>query len=318
MSVEINRKIYAVTCGMVASGYDLYTSAVGDIYWFAQEVANLSMSENVRSWFEKARTGQVAVNPYWPRGHAVLSAAFFTEGKNFDIDGFMSFFDNTGVSDPIGRKEFIEWISQLPLMLEYMDEKASSLWEKYCGLFTWWLSSGRKSIEEACKISNEFFGDAAMELSFIPNPLYSPFATDFVRIGNKLIVIGHSCDAESMLHEALHIEIAKYRDKITTFINEHGYANFANFSKMIEMGYINQNAINHADDYKPAYAHVIEECFVRGISTALAEGGARRLSAHANEGFGSVPAIGLFFEKMRPKADCLGEFMDYVFGRYGV
>ncbi|MCL2217386.1 MAG: hypothetical protein FWB91_10260 [Defluviitaleaceae bacterium] len=310
--IENNKKIYAIACGMVASGYDLYTSMVGDIYNFAQDVATLSLDAHVREWFQKTKTGQVNVNPYWPRGHAVISAVFFVNESGFDIDSFMKFFDESGITDPISKEDFLDWIAELPSMLAYMEEKAAGLWDRYCKLVEWLTDGYEPIINEACKIAKDFFGKDTKELLFAPNPLYSLYATDFVRIGNKIIVIGLSCDVESMLHESLHVEVAKYRDKISAFTIEHWHGNFADTAKMIDLGYINHQAITHVDDYKPAYARVIEECFVRGISTVLAGGGVRRLSVHANNGFGSVPAIGFFFEKLRPKAHDLGEFITHV------
>ena len=314
MNIESEKKIYAITCGMVAAGYDLYTTAWVDLYDFAQEAAQLTLDEDIKGWFKKARTGQAEVNPYWPRGHAVLSAVFFIDGDGFDIDGFIAFFDETGVTDPFSRESFREWIAELPRVLEYMDKKAAGLWEKYKTLLNHLTYGSEPLMIKTRKIADDFFEGEAKELLFAPNPLYSPYATDFVHTGNKIVVIGHSCDTESMLHEALHIEVAKYRDKITAFSKKHSNGAFADLEKMIYMGYIDQKT--HVDEYNESYIRVIEECFVRGISTVLAGGGARRLTAHAHDGFGSVPIIGTYFEQSRPKASELGAFIDSVLEKF--
>jgi len=294
---------------MVATGYDLYDAGNADICDFAREVKVMPLDDNVRLWFEKARTGQVTVNPYWPRGHAVLSASFFVNGCDFDIGGHMTFLDETGVTDPIGRENFISWIAELPYMLAYMEEKVAGFWDGYCNLQSILAVNNDAIVSEARKIAGDFFGAGAYELFFTPNPLYSPYATDFIRIGNRIIVIGHSCDVESMLHEALHVEVAKHRDLISAYVLKHGHGNFADIAKMTKLGYITEDKMMHGDDYKPHYVRVIEECIVRGISTVLAGGGDSRLAVHANDGFGSVPAIGVLFRQMRPEANVLGSFI---------
>jgi len=286
--IEYNQEIYATTCGLIISGYDLYDKSNDTLHSFIQEIYALDIHEEVCNWFKQARTGQVEVNPYWPRGFALLSAAYFVSSEGyFNLENFMNFFDNTGIEDPISRQDFRGWISAFPHMLGLMKNKTAGLWKKYCKILDGFKSEYLDAVNKANDISRDFFGENAKDLIFVPNPLFSPNATDFVHIGEKIAVIGHSCDVESMLHESLHVELAKYRDKFTNLVSTHGIKKFANPSKMSELGYKNESAI-------------IEECFVRAISTILSSGDAMRLSAHANQGFTSVSLIGQHFISMHP------------------
>ena len=129
----------------------------------------------------------------------------------------------------------------------------------------------------------------------------------FVRIDDRIITIAFNPDVESMLHETLHTEVAKYRNIIATLDKVYKFDGFADFLKMREYGYMQD--FETQEEYIDAYLRVVEECLVRGISTALAGGGAKRLAEHANAGFGSVPYIGNCFQETQPTAALLGDFI---------
>ena len=307
MNVERNRNLFFVLAGLVSSGANAYDHNDTDVSALAERIVKLDISESIRTWFSRARTGQVEVNPYWPRGSALSTACFYIEKGFFDIDTFFSFFDSTAISDPIGMDDFRTWISELPDILLYMETQFDilSLWDEYNRIIDKRLSKWICVIDEAKKAAQGFYGDNAPDMSFSPN-LFATYSTDFVRIGNKIITIAAEPDVESMLHETLHTIVAAYRDRILTFSEQHGLMGFANRDKMMEFGYME-------DDSASSITHVIEECFVRAISVVLAGKRDERLYVHAEYGCDSVPFIASHFIKLSPTVNEFGAFIDTVF-----
>jgi hypothetical protein len=291
---------------LLSSGANAYDHNNADISALAERIGKLKISNDIKNWFTRARTGQVEVNPYWPRGSAVATACFFVENGNFDIDAFFSFCESTCMSDPIGIEDFRLWISDLPKILAYIETlpDIQSLWDEYCRIVNVRMHKWNDIINEAAKTAQDFFGGKAPEMSFSPN-LFAAYSTDFVRIGNKIITIASEPDIESMLHETLHTFVAAYRKKIMNFSKKYGLVNFANREKMIEFGYM-------TDDSVASITHVIEECFVRAISVVLAGKSDERLNIHAEYGCDSVPFIASHFKTIHPTIDEFGVFIDTV------
>ncbi|MCL1794565.1 MAG: GrpB family protein [Oscillospiraceae bacterium] len=307
MRIEKNRNLFYVLAGLVFSGADAYDHNDADVSALAERIGSLDISENIKSWFSRARTGQVEVNPYWPRGSALATACFFMDDGKFDINAFITFFESAAVSDPIGMNDFRAWISELPKVLSYMETlpDMQSLWDKYSRIIDIRAVKWTCIINEAVNTAQKFYGENAPEMSFSPN-LFTVYSTDFVSIGNRIITIAAEPDVESMLHETLHTIIAAYRDKIMTFAEKYGLAGFANRDKMIEFGYME-------DDSVASVTHVIEECFVRTVSVVLAGKSDERLRVHAEYGCDSVPFIAAHFKNIRPTVNGLGTFIDIIF-----
>ena len=307
MKIEMNRNLFYVLAGLVSSGADAYGHNDADVSNLAEHIRNLDISENIKTWFARARTGQVEVNPYWPRGSALATACFFVENGTFDIDAFISLIESAAISDPIGMDDFHVWISELPKVLSYMEtlRDIQSLWDEYNKIVDSRMDKWDCIINEAINTAQKFYGDKSPEMSFSPN-LFAAYSTDFVRVGNKIITIAAKPDVESMLHETLHTVVAAYRDKIMKFAEKYGLTDFANRDKMMEFGYME-------DDSVASITHVIEECFVRSAAVVLAGKSDERLCVHAEYGCASVPFIALHFKNIRPTINDFGTFIDIIF-----
>ena len=306
VNIEINRNLFYVLAGLISSGADAYDHNDADVSALAEGIRDLEIAENTKTWFSRARTGQVKVNPYWPRGSALSAACFFVNNEVFDIDAFFSFYESTAISDPIGLDDFRSWVIELPQVLLYMERLSGilALWSEYRRVVDSRTPKWASLIDEAGKTAQRFYGDNVPEMSFSPN-LFAAYSTDFVRIGNKIITIAAEPDVESMMHETLHTIIAAYRGKILVFAEKHGLMGFADRDKMIELGYME-------DDSVSSITHAIEECFVRALSVLLAGKGDERLRAHAEFGCDGVPFIASHFKNIRPAANELGAFIDAV------
>ena len=303
MDMDYNSKLFAMAAGLVASGYDLYDAANADgILDLARDVGQITLDEHIYRWFKAAKTGQVAVNPYWPRGHVAIMATYFCKDEAIDLAGFMEFYDKLGIADPVGRDGFCDWLAQLPQVLAYMQGKMERFLARYWALVGSCMPRWLPMLEQSRKAAADFFGDNAPQLIFAPNLLFSPYATDFVRVGGKIVVIATAPDAESVLHEALHDAVGLHRDKIIAFAEKHGLGGLVEFDKMMALGYMH-------DDSAASCARAIEECIVRAVSVMLARGGKERLKAHAADGFVGVLRTGDLFGQIRPSVRGLGGFI---------
>ena len=308
MNIENNKFLFLACVGLTASGSDGYDHDDSDVSNIVGMIHNADLSDHIKEWFARARTGQVEVNPYWPRGSCLASACFFVNNEfHFDDGLFFTFLESTGViNDPISFEDFKEWILGIASFLRLLNEHSAipALWNEYCRIVKNRSPQWSGMVEKAVSAAQDFFGNDAPEMIFNPN-LFTPYSADFVRVGNRIITISSTPDAETMLHETIHTAIAKYRAAITAFAKTYGLSGFANKEKMIEFGYMENESSS-------SIAHVIEECFVRAFSTVLSGKNEERLRFHARYGCDSVPFIASHIHRVRPSYKELGNFVTSI------
>lgn len=305
MNIENNKHLFSACVGLTASGSDGYDHRDTDIAKLAHQIYAAQFSDALKAWFARARTGQVKVNPYWPRGSYLGAACFFVDDAyHFDVNLYFAFIESAGgISDPIDEDDFRSWILELPDALRAIDTHSamSALWHEYCHIIDTRSAAWREMVDKAVQAARTFFGDAVPDMVFNPN-LFTPYSADFVRMGHRVVTISSVPDAETMLHETMHTAVAQHRDIITAFAETHGLGNFADREKMIEFGYME-------DDSATSVAHVIEECFVRALAVVLSGGSDERLQFHAEYGCGSVPFIASRTRRVEPSISTLRELI---------
>lgn len=308
MNIENNRFLFLACVGLTASGSNGFDHDDVEVTNIVKMIHAANFPDYIKNWFARARTGQIEVNPYWPRGSCLASACFFVDNKfQFNKDLFFKFLESIGViNDPISLEDFKEWISETSSFLQLLDQHPSitAIWDEYCRVVKSRSLEWEVMIKKAVEAAQIFFGDDTPEIVFTPN-LFTPYSVDFVRIGNRIITISSNPDAETMLHETLHTAIAKYRSEIMTFAEVHGLTVFADKTKMIEFGYLE-------NDSASSIAHVIEECFVRAFSVVFSGGNEDRLQFHAQYGCDSVPFIASRIKSIRPSYNTLGNFVNDI------
>lgn len=311
MNIENNKYLFYICAGLTATGSEGYNHSDMDVLKLVNNIREAEFPDNLKIWFALARTGQIAVNPYWPRGSSLAAACFFVNDRyEFDINSFFSFLESVGgISDPIGIADFKKWIGELPNILRKMDALHSTpfLWKEYCDIVTMRLPEWCDMVEKAVKTVKIFFEGDGPEIIFNPN-LLTHYSTDFVRIGNRIITISPDPDMESMLHETMHTAVAASRKEITDFAAKNCLSKFADRFKMIEFGYME-------DDSVESIAHVIEECFVRALAVTLSGGTDERLRTHAEYGCESVPFIASCVREINPTNSTLNMFIQEVLTR---
>ena len=308
MNIENNKQLFLVGVGLTASGCDGYDHSDGEVSNLVGMIHAAGFSDEIKAWFARARTGQVAVNPYWPRGSCLASACFFVDCDfHFDSEEYFAFLESTGaLTDPIGLDDFKSWICGISSHLLDLNAHPAvqTLWNEYCRIIGNRSCQWERMVQKAHTAAQRFFGHDAPEMVFNPN-LFTQFSADFVRIGNRIVTISAVPNAETMLHETMHTAIAKYRGEITRFAETYGLASFANREKMMEYGYM-------ADESAASAAHGIEECFVRAFAVVFSGGSEERLQFHRRYGCDAVPKIAALIRQINPDNQSLGCFIKDV------
>ena len=75
--IWLNPQLFLVSLGLTADGGTVADFTDSEATKLAESIKALRLSRNIREWFSHARTGQVKVNPYWPRGSTLAAACFF-------------------------------------------------------------------------------------------------------------------------------------------------------------------------------------------------------------------------------------------------
>lgn len=309
MKIEINRNLFLACMGLVLSGDDSYDHRDADLSHLADRIRAAGFSSDARSWFAQARTGQVAVNPYWPRGSQLAAACFFISSQyHFDLPSYAAFLRSAGAPpDPLGPADFDGWIRGLPRFLRLLDAHPVTprLWDDYCRIIQTRFPLWRPMAEASDRAAQRFFGRSAPEMVFSPN-LFRPAIADFVHAGGRIITIAACPDAETMLHETLHMAFDGYRETIAAFAQSHGLGGLADQEKMLRLGYM-------ADGSAQSAARALEDCFVRALSAVLSEAGEERLAFHVRSGFTGVPLIASYIRRIRPTMESLDALIKAVF-----
>ena len=106
------------------------------------------------------------------------------------------------------------------------------------------------------------FTNMSYSIEFSPNLLQMPGMADFVKQGDRMVVITTYPTEIAILHEFLHPFISAHRNVISVFLPIANLDKCINTESMITYGYM-------WDDSEDAKVHALEECFVRGISIGI-------------------------------------------------
>lgn len=344
-SVELRENVFAVSTGLIASGYDLFELAADDpVLEVIDEINRVPWPEFVTAYFARARKEGIGVNPYWPRAAMLLAASFYnvtspsaasrTDGTGrrlperipdtgLDI-GFKEQLARFPVSPEEKNPDVLEWLLEFPDIWRQMKSMDSfgGLWAKYRLAMDARVKHFHKTTRAIIESFTNLTGVTPQSLPrvcVIPNPLQAPQVADFISKDGLVHIIVAEPRPSSIIHELLHdvfepgIQAAK--DRVVQF----SHLLMPVYGKMVKMQY--------AWDRSPdSWLRVFEENFMRaasiwiehaagmavGISNeavAVARAHAQALS-HAKDGFLYVPAMAtLFFEEWQG-LDEIGVFID--------
>jgi len=261
ISIRVNEYLFMSYVGLVASGYELSDKNDTEIMRLVDDIRNTSFKDSAVEYFKKARSTNV-INPYWPYGSDISTACFFIKGYKFNtFDDYVAFIKNCGFGGHEGW--FWDWIKKLPDVLREIKENPGywRLWKRYQDIIQARLDDYNRQIKNIESVVNKFT-KMPYSIEFSPNLIQSPGMADFVKQGDRTVVITTYPIEISILHEFLHPFIAARRNMIASLLPKVNLDKCFNKEKMITYGY-------KWDDSVESKIHALEECFVRGISIGI-------------------------------------------------
>jgi len=261
ISIRVNEYLFMSYVGLVASGYELSDKNDTEILRLVDDIRNTNFKDSAVEYFKKARSTNV-INPYWPYGSDISAACFFIKDYNFNtFDDYVAFIKSCGFGGHEGW--FWDWIKELPDVLRQIKENAgySRLWKRYQDIIQARLDDYNRQIKIIESVINKFT-NMPYSIEFSPNLLQLPGMADFVKQGDRTVVITTYPTEISILHEFLHPFISVHRGMISTLLSAVNLDEWVNTESMITYGYI-------WDDSEDSKVHALEECLVRGISIGI-------------------------------------------------
>jgi len=261
ISIRINEYLFMSYVGLVASGYELTDKNDTEVMSLVDDIKKTSFNDNTIKYFKKARSTNI-VNPYWPYGSCISAASFFIKDNDFNsFDDYVSFIKSCGFG---GHEEwFWGWIKELPNVLRQIQESLAylRLWKKYQNIIQNRIKDYNRQVKVIENVINKFTV-MPYNIEFSPNLLQLPGMADFVKQGDRTIVITTYPTEIAILHEFLHPFVSAHRNIISTLLPLIGIDKCFNTESMITYGYMWDNS-------EDAKVHALEECFVRGISIGI-------------------------------------------------
>jgi len=261
ISIRVNEYLFMSYVGLVASGYELTDKNDTEIMGLVDDVKNTSFRDNTIEYFNKARSVNV-INPYWSYGSDISAGSCFIKDFSFsNFDDYIVFIKSAGFD---GRDNwFWDWIKELPNVLRQIKESSeySRLWKRYQNIIQTRLNDYNRQIKVIESVVNKFT-NMPYSIEFSPNLLQMPGMADFVKQGDRTIVISTYPTEIAILHEFLHPFISVHRNIISVLLPIANLDKCINTESMITYGYM-------WNDSEDAKIHALEECFVRGISIGI-------------------------------------------------
>ncbi|NLC68202.1 MAG: hypothetical protein GX754_05345 [Clostridiaceae bacterium] len=310
ISIGVNEYLVMSYVGLVASGYELSDKNDTEIMSLVDDIRNTSFKDSAVEYFKKARSTNV-INPYWPYGSDISAACFFIKDYEFNtFNDYAAFIKSCGFG---GHEDwFWDWIKGLPGVLKQIKENPgySKLWKRYQDIIQARLNDYNRQIriiESAIKK----FTNMPYSIEFSPNLLQSPSMADFVKQGDRTVVITTYPTEISILHEFLHPFITAHRNIIVSLLPKVNPDKCFNAGRMITYGYM-------WDDSEDSKIHALEECFVRGITIGLSSMSKQEKSQYCkwscDSGFLFVREVLKAMDTMDVTEENLGDFIRQVMG----
>lgn len=311
ISIRVNEYLFMSYVGLVASGYELTDKNATEIMSLVDDIKNTGFKDSAIEYFKKARSTN-AINPYWPYGSDISAASFFIKDFTFsNFDDYTAFIKSAGFD---GHDNwFWDWIKELPDVLSQIKDSPeySRLWKRYQDIIKTRLNHYNRQIKAIESVVNKFT-NMPYSIEFSPNLLQSPGMADFVKQGDRTVVITTYPTEIAILHEFLHSFIAAHRNVLVNFLQKINLDRCINIESMKTYGYM-------WDDSEDAKVHALEECFVRGISIGNSNMSKQEKAQYCkwscDSGFLFVSEILKAMDTMDITEDNLGDFIQQILER---
>lgn len=260
MSLEINKNLFAVWCGMIISGYSLFDKDNKENSHLCSEIIDKMYDDSIASHYAFSKTNTVECNPYYPRA-SNLSVYYFYMDK--PIDEYYRFLEYCGDKE-YRNIEFQYWIETSKYYINSIinNSNFTKLFNDYENI----INRRFKDIDNKIQLIKQKLEKCNLliniEIIFAPNLLQSKYLADYVLVNNKLYIIAADFSEKTVIHEYLHI-IAKSKHKeFERLLQEKNINNLVNVTEMQNFGYLKDFSL-------VSKVHALEEQFVRYYTNLL-------------------------------------------------
>jgi hypothetical protein len=303
MCIEINKHLFASYCGLVSSGYALTDLSDPEIKLLYEQIRGMDVPASTRAYFAQARTDQIAVNPYYPRGSDISAACFFLGKPAAEFLQFIKSCASPSAQDPA----FAGWIAQLGSAIEQIEPLPpfEGLWQTYRALAEKRNADAGRQVRGTQELLVQHGFATGVRLVFAPNLLQSPYLADFAFTDATLYLIATRYSETAALHEYLHTFFTHQGDLLTAILRRDGIERYVDVPKMLQIGYMQ-------DRSTASQCHALEDCFIRGLVGSLAS---ERIALpdyvqmNVNMGFSAVPRLIAFGRQHPPQASDMDNFI---------
>lgn len=283
-TVSLNKQVFVLYAGLVASGYDLTRIEDSDpMSQVVRDIKNTDWDTDALRYFSQARLQHGGVNPYWPRAAMLLHAALHLPPQPGSAPS-LEMSQLPTVSDCASQNALQQAIKEFPVdlsqkgddtvawVMDYPKAHAAflnhpamaGLWNQYQTVMG---PSRLLPFEEAAAdavsslaLALDIQTDALPNLNVIPNPLQSPMIADFVHKDGTIHAVVAEPRLTSVVHELLHGVFAKaLRDARTAILDSRHLFTPKLADAMVRMQY----AWDGGDE---SWLRVFEETLVRAAS----------------------------------------------------
>lgn len=299
MNIEVNKHLFAVCCGLYATGYPLGDDKDDEKNQLTEKIVSVRFPGKVYEFFPFAKTDQCDVNPYWPRGSDISAACFFLEKP---ISIFIDFLKSCG-SNECDNPGYIDWIADLPNVIKMIEvtEEFPNLFNRFEFIIAGKKNEIQQKLDSTVKLLTDYGFINDVIIKFAPTLLQS---TDYAFVDDRLYVIAREYSETAVLHEYLHPIINEFHPQLEKIIELYGIEKFVNPSKMIKIGYMNDYSIQ-------SKCNALDNCIIMGLVGAMATSINVKdyCMMIAEMGFLFVPQIIKYAEKYKPTKDNLLDFI---------
>lgn len=254
MAIEINRDLFAAWAGLIIGGYDMYDHTDREILELSHLTQQYLYDPVTEACFASARTGQIELNPWFPRASNLSVYALF---RHRSIEAYYDFLESCGDTEhksPAFRRWIMDTDKQIDMLLCHAG--FPELYARYSELVMERFPYIEQEIQRVKELLIQNGFDQCVNISFAVNLLQSPFLADYAVIDNTLYIIAPRFDQRTAIHESIHLVAKKKRKEFMDLLRSNSIEALVNVEEMRAMGFLPDMSIE-------SQLHALEEQYVR-------------------------------------------------------
>lgn len=260
MKLKVDKNLFAAWCGMIVSGYELFSNADKEISYLCGEIRDKLYNDDIVKHFDFSKTNTVECNPYYPRASNLSVYCFYIDKP---IDDYYRFLNYCG--DIEHRNfEFQRWIEKSNFYIHSIiaNDHFPELFDDYCDTINRRFNDIDNQISSVKDKLDKHNLLTDIEIIFAPNLLQSKYLADYVLNDDKLYIIAADFHKETVIHEYLHIITKSKCEEFEKLLLEKDINDLIDVNEMQKLGYLKDFSLE-------SKVYALEEQFVRYYTNLL-------------------------------------------------